>query len=97
VAFLDKITGRIDSWMSRNLSYVVRLQLLSLVLYSPQVYWTGIFIISKKIIKNIEQKFNRFLWTGKSESSTKAKVSWSALCFPKKEEGLGIKRLEVWN
>jgi hypothetical protein len=34
---------------------------------------------------------------GKMEGSTKAKVSWNALCFPKKEEGLGLKMLEVWN
>jgi hypothetical protein len=27
----------------------------------------------------------------------KAKVSWEKICVPKKEGGLGIKRLEVWN
>jgi hypothetical protein len=94
---LDKITGCIDSWLSRNLTYAGRLQLLSSVLYSPQVYWTDIFILPKKIIKAIEQKFNRFLWNGKSEGYAKAKVSWHALCFSEKEGGLGLKRLEVWN
>jgi hypothetical protein len=97
MALLDRITSRIDSWIAKNLSYAGRLQLLSSVLYSLQVYWTGIFILPKKIIKAIEQKFNRFLWTGKSEGSAKAKVSWNALCFPKKEGGLGLKRLDVWN
>jgi len=29
------------------------------------VYWTGIFILPKKIIKAIEQKFNMFLWNEK--------------------------------
>jgi hypothetical protein len=24
-------------------------------------------------------------------------VSWNALCFPKKEGGFGLKRLDVWN
>jgi hypothetical protein len=57
---LEKITWRIDSWLSRNLSYTGRLQLLSFKLYSLQVYWTGIFILPKSIIKAIEQKFNRF-------------------------------------
>jgi hypothetical protein len=97
VALMDRITCRIDSWISRNLSYAGRLQLLTSVLYSVQVYWTGIFILPKKVIKSIEQKFNRFLWTGKSEGTAKAKVSWNALCFPKKEGGLGLKRLDVWN
>ncbi|XP_059441719.1 uncharacterized protein LOC132174022 [Corylus avellana] len=62
-----------------------------------QVYWMGIFILPKKIIRAIEQKFNRFLWNGKEEGVAKAKVAWSDLCFPKKEGGLGLKRLEVWN
>jgi hypothetical protein len=94
---LDRITSRIDSWLSKNLSYVGKLQLLSSVLYSLQVYWTGIFILPKKILKAIEQKFNCFLWNGKCEGAAKAKVSWSDLCFPKKEGGLGLKKLEVWN
>ena len=94
---LDRITSHIDSWLSKNLSYTSRLQLLSSVLYSLQVYWTGIFILPKKIIKAIEQKFNRFLRNGNSENVAKAKVSWSDICFLKKEGGLGLKKLEVWN
>jgi hypothetical protein len=50
----------------------------------------------KKIIRDINQKFNRFLWNGKDSDSTKAKVAWSAICFPKKERGRGLKILEVW-
>jgi hypothetical protein len=34
---LERITSRIDSWLSRNLSYARRLQLLSPVLFSLQV------------------------------------------------------------
>ena len=94
---LDRIIGRIDSWLSKNLSYVGRLQLLSSILYSLQVYWTGIFILPKKIFKATEQKFNHFLWNGKSEGAAMAKVSWSNICFPKKEGNLGLKNLEVWN
>jgi hypothetical protein len=94
---LEKITGRIDSWLSRNLSYAGRLQLLSSVLYSLQVYWSGIFILPKSVIKAIEQKFNRFLWNGNSVGSAKAKVSWKDVCYPKREGGLGLKSLEGWN
>jgi hypothetical protein len=94
---LDRITSRISSWLSRNLSYAGRLQLLSSVLYSLQVYWIGIFILPKKIIRAIEQKFNRFLWNGKDGEAAKAIVAWADVCYPKKEGGLGLKRLEVWN
>jgi hypothetical protein len=94
---VDRITGRMDSWLSKTLSYAGRLELLSSVLYSLQVYWTCIFLLPKHIIKTIEQKFNRFLWNGKDVKATKAKVAWSEICVPKKEGGLGLNRLEVWN
>jgi len=92
------ITTRIESWLVRNLSFAGRLQLLSSVLLSLQVYWK-VFILPNKIIKLIEQKFNRFLlggW-GLRNSKAHAKVVWDKLCAPKQEGGLGIKRIEVWN
>jgi hypothetical protein len=65
------------------------------MLYSLQVYWTSIFILPKKVINDIKQKFNRFLWNGKDVEATKAKVAWNDICFPKKEGGLGLKRIDV--
>jgi hypothetical protein len=50
-----------------------------------QVYWTGIFILPKKIIKDIEKKFNRCIWNGNIVGFAKAKISLKDLCFPKKE------------
>jgi len=73
-ALVSKITARIDSWLARNLSFAGRLQLLSSVLLSLQVYWTKVFILPKKIIHMLEQKFNRFLWIGK-DSKAHAKVA----------------------
>jgi hypothetical protein len=62
------------------------------------VYWINIFILPKKIIRAIKQKFNHFFfWNGKDEGIARAKVSWNMLCLPKEEGGLGIKKLEEWN
>ena len=47
---LDKIMARIQSWTSRSLSYAGRLQLISSVLYSIQLYWYSLFIIPKYTI-----------------------------------------------
>lgn len=66
--------------------------MLSSILYSLQVFWSGIFILPKQIIHEITPKFNRFLWNGKDSVYDEAKVAWSELCFPKKE-GLGLK---IW-
>jgi hypothetical protein len=49
------------------------------------------------VIRSIKQKFNRFLWNGNEVCFAKAKVSWDLICVPKREGGLGLKRLEEWN
>lgn len=95
-SLLEKISARKDSWLANKLSFVGRLQLLSSVLYSIQVFWASIFILPKKIIKLLEQKFNRFLWSGTDSIKAEAKVSWELVCVPKTEGGLGLKRLETW-
>jgi len=58
-----------------------------------------LFSIKRKemgVINLLEQKLNRFLWSGKDEKA-KAKVSWEKICVPKKEGGLGLKRIGAWN
>lgn len=93
---IAKISSRIDSWLVKHLSFVGRLQLIFSVLFSLQVFWARIFILPKKIIMLIEQKHNRFLWCG-SDVKAKAKVAWVKVCVPKRERGLGLKSLEIWN
>jgi hypothetical protein len=91
-----KFTSRIDSWCSKHLSFAGRLQLISSVLFSLQVFWSSILILPKVVINLLEQKLNRFLWCGKDEKA-KAKVSWEKICVPRKEGGLRLKRMGAWN
>jgi hypothetical protein len=93
---INRITAIMNSWLVKHLSFAGRLQLLTSVLFSLQIFWTRIFILLKRIIKILEQKFSRFLWNGKDEKA-KAKVAWDRVCTPKHEGGLGIKRLADWN
>jgi hypothetical protein len=83
-ALVSKIAGRIDSWLSRSLSFAGRLQLISSVLLSLQIYLAKVFILPKRILFLLQQKFNRFLWGGK-DSKAQAKVSWDKICAPKRE------------
>jgi DNA polymerase III psi subunit len=83
---MGKITAQIDSWLSKHLSIVGRLQLISSVLFSLQVFWDSVFILPKKVIKMLEHKLNRFLWCGKDDKA-KAKVAWDKVCVPKGKEG----------
>lgn len=38
-----------------------------------------------------------FFWTSLNLKKTGAKIKWDFVCTPKKEGGLGIRDLEVWN
>jgi hypothetical protein len=51
---IAKILARIDSWLVRHLSFAGRLQLISAVLFSLQVYWARLFILPKKFIQILE-------------------------------------------
>lgn len=94
---IEKIVDRISTWGAKQLTFAGRLQLIQSVLQGITHYWTAHFILPKKVIKQIESKCNSFLWTGDSINCKGAKVSWQTVCLPKKEGGLGLKRLEDWN
>ena len=61
------------------------------------MYCASVFILPKKVIKDIEQLIRNFLWSGNDLDPHKAKVAWRDICYPKKQGGLGIKPLYVWN
>ena len=53
-SLVDRMVARVKSWTSKFLSYAGRLQLIQSVLFSIQVYWTSIFILPKKVIKQVD-------------------------------------------
>ncbi|KAI8555238.1 hypothetical protein RHMOL_Rhmol05G0159100 [Rhododendron molle] len=62
-----------------------------------QTYWSSLFIIPKKVMKEIDSILRAFFWSSHDLKKTSAKLSWEHLCSPVKEGGLGFKSLEVWN
>ena len=67
--------------MVKYLSYAGRLQLIKLVLFSLQIYRIRMFILPKKIIKNVERQLSRFLWFGSDNNDASgAKVNWEQVC-----------------
>ena len=94
---IDKIIGRTKSWANKYLSYAGREQLVKSVLFSMQTYWSSIFILPKKVLKEVESILRAFFRTGPDLKNTGAKVSWEHLCSPIKEGGLSFKSLQVWN
>ncbi|XP_021728380.1 uncharacterized protein LOC110695460 [Chenopodium quinoa] len=68
---VEKVTARIQGWMAKHLSYA------GSVLFGIQTYWAQIFILPKKILKEIEARFICLLWTGSSALARKSLVAWN--------------------
>ncbi|CAN1176904.1 Putative ribonuclease H protein At1g65750 [Linum perenne] len=61
-------------------------------------FWMRVFSLPLGVIIRIQQICAGYLWGGnEGHSGGKAKVSWSEVTFPKKEGGLGLKDLKLWN
>lgn len=66
-------------------------------MFSMQVYWSSLFILPKKVIKEIEALLRAFFWFGADLKKSGAKVAWSHLSLPRNEGGLGFKAVGIWN
>ena len=94
---ITKLTLWFQSWSANYLSFAGRLQLLKIVIFGTVNLWISAFILPKGCIKNIEAMCSRFLWSGSLDKKAIAKMSWTTVCLPKEEGGLGLRSLLVWN
>ncbi|XP_060968722.1 uncharacterized protein LOC133036223 [Cannabis sativa] len=93
----ERMTARIRSWSSRNLSFAGRITLINSVLIAIQAYWSQMMILPKKVLRSIEAICRAFLWKGQAMFQGAGSVAWNSICQPKASGGLGIKNLEAWN
>ena len=92
-----KIRSRIDCWVNKFLNHAGRLQLLKVVLFGIQAYWTSHLFLPKFALKKLQSLFVKFLWSGSFNATKQVKVSWHDCCLPKSEGGLGLRDLCDWN
>ncbi|GKC65737.1 hypothetical protein Tco_1098335 [Tanacetum coccineum] len=96
-SLVDKVEKKIKDWKNRWLSFDGRLQLISSILSSIQVYWSSIFLLPSAVTKEINRLLKCFLWVQGELTNGKAKIAWSEVYKPKADDGLGIKDLNLWN
>ncbi|GJT26554.1 integrase, catalytic region, zinc finger, CCHC-type containing protein [Tanacetum coccineum] len=94
---IEKIKRRVSDWKNKSLSLAGRAQLIRSVLSSMHLYWASVFILPSSLMLELEQVMRGFLWCQGEKRKCKAKVAWEDVCLPKKEGGLGIRRLEAFN
>ncbi|XP_021835349.2 uncharacterized protein [Spinacia oleracea] len=94
---IDKFYTRVTSWVSKKLSYAGRLQLVKVILFSLQTYWSQIFMLPKKVVREIERICRTYLWTGDTKTSKKSPIAWDSVCKPKVAGGQNVKNFHLWN
>ncbi|GJV72227.1 hypothetical protein Tco_1492222 [Tanacetum coccineum] len=94
---VEKVHARIQDWKNKSLSIAGRLQLIKSVIGFMHTFWASVFIILTRVLLDLEQIMRGFLWCQGSMRKGQAKVAWDVVCLPKKEGGLGLRRLDYFN
>ncbi|KAL8463730.1 hypothetical protein ACS0TY_034404 [Phlomoides rotata] len=89
---VDRIASYINAWTANCLSYAGRLQLIQSVVQGVECFWLQCFPLPSAIISRIYSLCRLLLWGKK-----RPPVSWSSVCLPKEEGGLGIRDIKIWN
>ena len=79
------------------MSFAGRLLLIKTVITGITTFWCSTFILSQACVKRINSLCGVFLWKGDIEEHHSAKVSWEVVTKSKREGGLRIKNLKIWN
>ncbi|XP_026459646.1 uncharacterized protein LOC113360345 [Papaver somniferum] len=75
----------------------VRLTLIKHVLSGMVFFWLSCFILPKRLIKDITSIFKIFLWDGCEMGKKHCPISWTTICLPYNEGGLGVRDVEYNN
>lgn len=94
---VQKIKNRIARWGGSNISIGGRATLIQSVLSSIPIYSLSLFLLPKSVILDLIKVQQGYLWGGNLENTKISWVSWDDICKPKKEGGLGIRDLGVFN
>lgn len=94
---IQQVKGRLNSWSAKSLSFAGRLLLIKTVIAGINNFWCSSFILPKACINRINSLCGLFLWRGKAEGPSAARVAWEKVTKPKSNGGLGIKDLSTWN
>ncbi|KAM6557636.1 hypothetical protein CsatB_004655 [Cannabis sativa] len=93
----EKMAARIKTWSTRNISFAGRAVLINSVLLSIHTYWNQIMKLPRKVITELEAICRAFLWNGQSMMQGAGLVAWEKVCSPKKEGGVGFRKIPEWN
>ncbi|RVX17243.1 putative ribonuclease H protein [Vitis vinifera] len=93
----ERFRKRLSLWKRQYLSKGGRLTLLKSTLSSLPTYFLFLFVITKRVCARLEKIQRDFLWGGGALENRPHLVSWKVICAAKKDGGLGICNLAIFN
>ncbi|XP_060195138.1 uncharacterized protein LOC132624361 [Lycium barbarum] len=90
----DKIFNRLNSWTGKLLSIGGKVTLIKHVLQSMPIHLLSACDPPKGVLAQIHKMFAKFFWSNSVGNSSKNWVSWTTLCHPQDEGGMGFKSLQ---
>jgi hypothetical protein len=94
---VGKIERRLVNWKWMYLSKGGRVTLIKSTLSNLPTYFLSLFSIPSSVASRIEKLHRDFLWGGLGEVFKYHLISWSTVCSPISEGGLGIRNLRIFN
>lgn len=72
---VDKITSRIKTGFSKQLSYAGRLQVINSVLFPIYNFWSSVFILPHAVVKEVASICRDYLWGSTEDRRNQALVA----------------------
>ncbi|XP_026435814.1 uncharacterized protein LOC113333603 [Papaver somniferum] len=94
---VENIMDKLDGWKGKLLSFQARLVLIKSVISSYVIHSMVVYKCPCTVIKQVERAIRNFHWSGDAEKLKYFTVLYDDLCLPKREGGLGIKKLNDVN
>jgi hypothetical protein len=95
---LEKVLGKIEGWRAKTLSQAGRSELIKSVAATIPSYAMSSFLLPISLSSSLEQIFKIFWWGfHKDKARNLSLKSWSSICLPKEERGLGFCRMHEFN
>jgi len=90
---MKKVHNKLQAWKGKLLSFGGRAVLIQNVLNSIPIYFMSVIIPPRCILLDLHRVFAKFFWKFRDVGNNKHWVSWSELCKPKEEGGLGFRSI----
>lgn len=94
---LDRMKHRLSRWDPKTISIGGRVTLVKSVLTSLPLYLLSFLHLPKKVEKQFRSLQRNFLWGGNNMERKVAWVKWEDVCKDRKDGGLGVKDLLIFN